>query len=308
MTGTPFFSVVIPVYNRADVLERALRSVLEQSFQDFEIVVVDDGSKDDPRAVVQSINDPRIRYVLQENKGGAAARNRGFDEARGRFVALLDSDDRFLPHHLESMHRLLDGTSGIVGYAKMIVDRGDGLTFFKPPRAIGAGEDMATYLLCDRGMVPTITVVVAAETARRVRYSEGWRFAEDNDFAIRLFLAGNEFRMIEEPGAIWDDAPNPNRTSAGRKNARLIPWLEEMKSKIPARAYYGCRGWSIAKGVVANEPWRAFRYWLSAVLRGCYDPCMAATIFLQIFLSDAQYRRIANRFIPTMARAGVPVP
>src|ERR1700761_2428511 len=208
MSDTPFFTVVIPVFNRADVLGRALQSVLAQRFQDFEIVVVDDGSSDDPGAVIDAIGDARIRYVRQQNGGGAAARNRGFDEARGRFVALLDSDDRFLPQHLENMHRLLDGTSGVVGYAKMVVDRGDGVTLLKPPRAIRAGEHMATYLLCDRGFVPTITIAVASQTARRVRYSEGWRFAEDADFAIRLFLDGNEFRMIEEPGAVWDDTPN----------------------------------------------------------------------------------------------------
>jgi glycosyltransferase involved in cell wall biosynthesis len=308
MTTAPFFSVVIPVYNRADVLGRALQSVLAQSFQDFEIVVVDDGSRDDPHAVVQAIGDARIRYVRQENKGGAAARNHGFDEARGTFVALLDSDDRFLSHHLKNMHDLLRGTKNVVGYAKVIVDRGDGVTFLKPPRAIRMGEDMATYLLCDRGFVPSITVAVAAETARRVRYSEGWRFAEDNDFAIRLSLDGNVFRMIEEPGAVWDDMPNPNRTSAGRKNVRLIPWLEEMKPKIPARAYYGCRGWSIAKGVVANDPMRALRYYLSAVLRGCYNPRLAAIIFLQIFLSDALYRRVADRAIPLVAQKPISAP
>lgn len=308
MSGAPYFSVVIPVFNRADVLGRALKSVLTQSFQDFEIVVVDDGSRDDPRAAIDAIGDPRIRYVRQDNKGGAAARNRGFDEARGAFVALLDSDDRFLPHHLEQMHRLLEGTTGVVGYAKMIVDRGNGVTMVKPPRAIHAGENMATYLLCDRGFVPTITLALASETARRVRYSEGWRFAEDNDFAIRLFLDGNTFRMIEEPGAVWDDSANPNRTSAGRKNARLIPWLEDMKAKIPARAYYGCRGWSIAKGIVANEPLRALRYYLSAVLRGCYNPRLAAIIFLQIFLSDRLYRRVADRAIPVVAQKHVPAP
>lgn len=306
MSAAPFFSVVIPVYNRADVLGRALQSVLTQTFQDFEIVVVDDGSHDDPHAVIAALNDARIHYVRQDNKGGAAARNRGFDEARGTFVALLDSDDRFLPQHLERMHRLLDRTTGVVGYAKVVVDRGDGVTMLKPPRALRVGENMATYLLCDRGFVPNITLAIARETARRVRFSEGWRFAEDTDFAIRLALAGNTFHMIEEPGAIWDDNPSPQRTSAGRKGARLIPWLENMKSKIPARAYYGCRGWSIAKGIVASNPLRALGYYLSAVLHGCYRPRLAVIIFLQIFLPDSVYRRMADHAIPWVARTQAP--
>ncbi|HEY8950177.1 MAG TPA: glycosyltransferase family 2 protein [Rhizomicrobium sp.] len=302
---TPLFSVIIPVFNRAHVLEQAIRSVLEQTCQDFEIVVVDDGSADAPEKIIEQINDPRIRIVHQENQGGAAARNRGFDEARGRFVALLDSDDRFLPHHLENMHALLDGTENTVGYARMIVDRGNGVTMLKPPRAIRPDEHMATYLLCDRGFIPTITVALPREIARRVRYGRQWRAAEDADFAIRLFISGCRFRMIEEPGAVWDDTYNPNRTSAGRKGARLLPWIEQMKPFIPEQAYYGALGWAIAKGVAVNKPATALRYYLNAALRGCYSPRLAAIVFLQIFLSDKLYRHIADRAIPFVPRRGV---
>jgi glycosyltransferase involved in cell wall biosynthesis len=301
---TPFFSVIIPVYNRADILERALRSVLEQTFQDFEIVVVDDGSSDRPEDVVARVNDPRIRLISKQNGGGAAARNLGFDRAQGRYVALLDSDDIFLPHHLENMARVFRDDPDVVAYARMIVDRGGGVTMLKPPRALRPGEHMATYLLCDRGFVPTITVALPAETARRVRYS-GWRPAEDTDFAIRLYLAGHQFRMIEEPGAVWNDIYDPKRTSAGRKGASLIPWLESLKLVIPARAYHGARGWAIAKGVVVERPLTALYYYLSAVLRGCYGPRLAAIVFLQIFLSNSIYRRIADRAIPFVPRRGV---
>lgn len=302
---TPLFSVVIPVFNRAQVLEQAIRSVLAQTCQDFEIVVIDDGSHDQPEKTVARVGDPRVRIIRQDNQGGAAARNHGFDEARGRFVALLDSDDRFLPHHLENMRALLENAENTVGYARMIVDRGDGITLLKPPRAIRPGEHMATYLLCDRGFVPTITVALPTEIARRVRYGREWRAAEDADFAIRLFITGCEFRMIEEPGAVWDDTYNPNRTSAGRKGARLLPWIEQMKPFIPSQAYYGALGWAIAKGVAVTKPLTALRYYLNAVLRGCYKPRLAAIIFLQIFLPDGLYRRIADRAIPFVPRRGV---
>lgn len=301
---TPLFSVVIPVFNRADILERAIRSVLEQTCQDFEIIVVDDGSRDHPEEVVKKIGDSRVRILRQDNRGGAAARNRGFDEARGQFVALLDSDDQFLPHHLENMRKLLENTTNTVGYARMIVDRGNGVTMLKPPRAIRPGEHMGTYLLCDRGFVPTITLALSAETARRVRYG-GWRPAEDTDFALRLFTAGCEFKMVEEAGAIWNDVPDPKRTSAGRRGHDLVPWIEQMKPNIPRRAYYGGFGWAIAKGAVVERPWRAFYYYLRAVLRGCYNPRLAAIIFLQIFLSDSLYRRIADRAIPFVPGRGV---
>ena len=291
---TPFFSVIVPVFNRAHVLEPALRSVLAQTCQDFEIVVADDGSKDDPKAVIDAIGDPRIRYVRQENRGGSAARNLAIDNARGRFIAPLDSDDVFLPKHLETMKRLLEGTTNTVGYARMIVDRGDGRTMIKPPRAIRTDEHMATYLMCDRGFVPTITVVVERETARRVRYGENMPFAQDMDFALRLYLEGCKFVMAEEPGAVWQDEYNPNRTSAGRKSARLIGWLEDMRPKIPAKAYYGAQGWMIAKGVAQTSKLKALKLYLNAVAHGCYRPKMAATIFLQIFFPDWLYRRVAD--------------
>ncbi len=291
---SPFFSVVIPVYNRAALLADAIRSVLAQSCGDFEIVVVDDGSSDDPGRVVEGFGDARIRFLSQPNRGGGAARNAGIDMARGRFVAFLDSDDVYLPGHLASMRALLEGTADTAGYARMIVDRGGGRTFMKPPRAIRPGEDMASYLLCDRGFVPTITLAVARETAARVRYHEDLRAAEDTDFAIRLALAGQRFAMVEAPGAVWKDVPDPDRTSAGRKGGRMIPWLEQMRPRIPARAYHGCRGWAIAKHVATTDRRRALGLYLAAVLRGCYRPGLAGVVALQIFLSDRAYRSVAD--------------
>jgi glycosyltransferase involved in cell wall biosynthesis len=289
---TPFFSIVIPVYNRADVLGDAIASVLAQTCADFEIVVVDDGSKDDPARAVPS--DPRIRFLRQQNRGGGAARNAGIDAARGRFVAFLDSDDVYLPGHLATMRKLLEGTTDTVGYARVLVDRGEGRAFLKPPRAIRAGEHMASYLLCDRGFVPTNTLVVARETAAKVRYHEDLRTAEDTDFAIRLHFAGQRFVMAEAPGAVWKDVPDPNRTSAGRKGGRMIPWLEELRPRIPAAAYHGCRGWAIAKHVATSDRWGALKLYLAAALRGAYRPGLAGIVFLQIFLSDRAYRKVAD--------------
>jgi glycosyltransferase involved in cell wall biosynthesis len=294
---TPFFSVVIPVHNRADDLARALRSVLAQTERDFEIVVVDDGSIDNPKKTVEHAGDSRVRYWRQDNRGGGAARNAGIDLARGRFVAFLDSDDQFLPIHLASMRKLLAHTSRVAGYAPVRVERGGELSFVKPPRAIRDGEHMASYVLCDRGFVPTITLVVPTEMARRVRYDENVPFAQDTDFCIRLFLAGCRFVMADQPGAVWNDVRDPRRISAGRKGARMVAWLEKLKPEIPARAYYGARGWMIAKGLARTDPMSALKLFADAVCRGCYRPRMAAVIFLQIFFPDPLYRKLADAVI-----------
>ena len=292
---TPFFSVIVPVFNRAHMLERALRSVLAQSWQDFEIVVVDDGSSDNPRAVLDKIRDPRIRYLRQDNQGGGMARNTGINAAKGRFIAPLDSDDVFLPLHLERMRLLLDGKENTVGYARVLVNRGDGRTFLKPPRAIGENEDMAEYLLCERGFVPTITIVVQREVAQRVRYHPKLRAAEDTDFAVRLALEGCRFEMTAEPGAVWNDLADPGRASAHNRADEFGAWLEDMRPRLSDRAWHGARGWAYAK-LLAHNGRKVHALWLylNAVIRGCYGFRLAPVIFLQIFLAAKNYRALAD--------------
>ncbi len=103
----PFVSVVIPLYNKARYIERAVRSVLGQSFPDFELLVVDDASRDDGPAIVESIADPRIRLVRRPGNGGQnAARNTGIAAARGEIIAFLDGDDAWDEEHLEALARM----------------------------------------------------------------------------------------------------------------------------------------------------------------------------------------------------------
>ena len=99
---TPQVSVVIPAYNCAAYVGQACDSVLSQTYTDWEIIVVDDGSKDDTRLVLDKYGDRRVRYVYQENQGVSLARNHGIQLARGEFVAFLDADDFFLPDKLAS--------------------------------------------------------------------------------------------------------------------------------------------------------------------------------------------------------------
>jgi glycosyltransferase involved in cell wall biosynthesis len=100
-------SVIIPLFNKAPYIERALESVASQTFRDFELIVVDDGSTDDSTARVEKFSDPRLRLIRQENAGPGSARNRGLREAKGEFVAFLDADDEWLADYLhESLDRL----------------------------------------------------------------------------------------------------------------------------------------------------------------------------------------------------------
>jgi len=101
----PFFSIVIPAYNRAYILPETIQSIQEQSYENWEVVVVDDGSKDNTCEVVEQISllDSRIRYVYQENAERSVARNNGADQAKGSYLMFLDSDDKYAPGHLEKL-------------------------------------------------------------------------------------------------------------------------------------------------------------------------------------------------------------
>jgi glycosyltransferase involved in cell wall biosynthesis len=98
---TPKISVILPVHNRADVLSRAIESVLDQALREFELIVIDDGSTDESAKVAQSFGDERIKVIrLDRNRGGNVARNVGIRAARAPLIAFLDSDDRYLPNKL----------------------------------------------------------------------------------------------------------------------------------------------------------------------------------------------------------------
>ncbi|KXK37095.1 MAG: glycosyltransferase family 2 protein [Saprospiraceae bacterium] len=105
MKKTPFFSIIIATYNRAHTIRTPIDSILNQTFEDWELIIVDDGSTDDTKEIVLSYNDPRIRYVWQENQKESASRNHGMDLAQGEWICFQDSDDEYLPQHLEILYQ-----------------------------------------------------------------------------------------------------------------------------------------------------------------------------------------------------------
>jgi glycosyltransferase involved in cell wall biosynthesis len=290
-------SVVIPVYNRAQLARRAIASVLSQSYRDFELIVVDDGSVEDIRGVVDSFADPRIIYTKQENKGASAARNHGIELARGAHVSFLDSDDIYLPHHLKDALAALRQSKKTAFYTPVIAARAEGVQVVKPPRSLGQDENMAIYLMCDRGFVQTSGLVVPIGIAREVRYREDAGYGDDTDFAIRLQLAGCRFIMAEKPGVIWSDGASVLRLSAGGATKGGLVWLEDLKERIPRRAYDGYRGWHLAKALFWRQPVAAMRLYLRALASDAFGMRLAMIVLCQIVFPAPLYRLLANAVI-----------
>ena len=118
MTDKPTVSVIIPTYNRAHLIDRAITSVLNQTYQDLEIIVIDDGSTDNTEEVIRSFPDKRVNYIKhKKNKGVSSARNTGIKVAKGKYIAFLDSDDEWLSEKLGKQIKVLQNKSPEVGVA-----------------------------------------------------------------------------------------------------------------------------------------------------------------------------------------------
>lgn len=242
----PYFTVVVPTYNRAQVIGDTLLSVKQQTFTDFECIIIDDGSDDADELdrAVEKLNDDRFRVIHQANGGGGAARNAGIEQAAGRHIAFLDSDDKFLPNKLSIFHARLEQetTTDCAYYSFAHVDRGvAGKTWIRPDRAIGDGEAMADYLFVANQFVQTSTIVMPTELARAVMFDPALRKGQDLDFCVRADAAGIRFKTIEEPLIIWIDISEVGRTSRQAGASAPQAWLDSHADIMSPRAVLGYR-------------------------------------------------------------------
>ncbi len=305
--STPYFSVVIPVFNRASSILPVLESVIAQTFSDWEAIVVDDGSKDvaELEKVVSAIKDNRVRLVKRENGGGGAARNTGIDAAKGKYIALLDSDDFFLKDKLSAYHRVLEQSPRKIQitWSRFHVDRGNGKDWIKPSRGPLEGERIDEYLTCTSGWIQTSTMVVERMFASQVRFSEKLPSSQDTDFAIRCFLKGANFKFIEKCYSIMDDAYDPSRVSKQTNVKPLLSWIEGMKGDgVSSKSYLGYRGWQCARIQSESSVLAALKLFIPAVLAGSFSFKTAVRVFLQIVISQESYQKLMTFAVTLLGR------
>ena len=234
---TPTVSVIIPTYNRAALLLEALESVLSQTFRDFEVIIVDDGSTDDTLACLMPyLSDSRIQVITQTNGGPARARNRGIEASSGEFIALLDSDDLWLPEKLVKQVALLRDQPEIgLVYTDVIWIEADGRPM--DPQPLNAARRFPTYfedLLYENVIYgPGSSVVFRKSCLESIDlYDEALPPVEDQDFFLRLsanfefcFLPGELVLMRRH---ISNLQQNPERMA----KARML-FLEKLRTTLP---------------------------------------------------------------------------
>lgn len=230
----PSISVVMPVYNRRAAIGQSTASVLAQTYRDFELIVVDDGSSDDTCAVVEALNDPRIRLLRQpKNRGGNAARNRGVMEARSPLISFLDSDDRFLPHKLGFVVDYFGARPEI----EVLIDSFElvyPLSSGKPParRANPVLDDSAaieTAIFARTLFKATPSISLRREAIVRAGlFDETLKRRQDFDLVLRL---AKQARCATTDAALWTKEWSPDAISA--KHDTFVPATIELCRRHP---------------------------------------------------------------------------
>lgn len=282
-------SVVIPAYKAQAYIEATVRSALAQTWPQLEVVVVDDGSPDNTAAVVETIDDARIRLIRQPNRGVAEARNRGIRESKGAFVALLDSDDLWLPNKLARHMEHFASTPGLgTSFSRSIFIDGDGqpMGLYQNAKLDGiTPADMFLRGPIGNGSVP----VIRRETLDAISF-ESSHFGETVtsyfDASPELLLGEDVecwYRLLTVSGwgmagvpehltlyRIYKDSSSANLTGKADSWARLLDWVAQYDPETVASFRDAAMAYHdryLARRAVTNgHGLAATRYALRAVL------------------------------------------
>jgi len=177
----PFFSIIIPSYNRASQIVQTLHSLLEQSFKDFEIIVVDDGSTDDTKSVIMPyVEKSNLKYIYQENKGVSAARNKGASIANGKYYVFLDSDDEVEKNWLKDFHDVIIKEEASIVYCSM-------KKIYKNGKSILVDSTKPYVNSQSKGIIiPGSWAVERTTFLDAGMYDEQLKFGENTELRIRL--------------------------------------------------------------------------------------------------------------------------
>jgi glycosyltransferase involved in cell wall biosynthesis len=225
MRDAPAVSVVLPTYDRATMLPRAIASVLRQDFADFELIVVDDASRDDTPTVLSALQDARVRVIrLHSNKGQANARNIGIREARAPLLAFQDSDDVW---HLNKLRMQVDAIARMpdvsVVYCDMRRIRFDGTWFVLHAPAIEDGEifDARPSLYSPRSLGIQSCLARRSALLDVGGFDVRRRVWDDLELFLRMIERGHQFRRLPEPLVDYYETVGVSHDRSERRRARV---------------------------------------------------------------------------------------
>ena len=320
MTTAPTVSVIMPAYNSEAFIDESVRSVLAQTFTDFELLVIDDGSTDGTRARLEAFSDPRLRVIRHEsNQGVSAAGNTGVRAATGKFICCIGSDDIWLPTKLEEQVALIEhepGVGVVYSWLGLIDAKGRVRPKVETP---DLDDDAIATLASGRCLVITTALVRSDDFAKYGWMDTKLKAGEDWDLFLRLALAGLRFKGIRKPlvyARVRSDSLSRDPANADMikvafdKLESLHPeYPHALTPKVMSGAAFRSAQWSIGMENAHN----GLNFLVKAVTldrRVALRPSFAREAFTLLLLSVLPrrlYRSLRSRFGPDSAPPDAPV-
>jgi glycosyltransferase involved in cell wall biosynthesis len=296
-------SVVIPTRGRPDLLQRAIQSALQQTNRNLEVIVVLDGKDQGTIEAVERIEDSRLSLIaLAESVGGAEARNIGARAARGRYIALLDDDDEWLPSKLEAQlalaqsharHATSNNFVVVTQYLYRIAGHKDEVW---PGHLPALDEPLSEFLFSSRGGFQTSTYLCPRELFLATPFTRGLKKHQDWDWFLRLSgLPGFKVLVVEEPLSIYWVPLRSRSGVSGKLDWRFsAAWAKDSLSLITRRAYATFLVKICVRGaMIQKEGWRALRPLLrEIILVGRPTPHVWADLVASIAIPESLRLRL----------------
>ncbi|WP_053347090.1 glycosyltransferase family 2 protein [Peribacillus butanolivorans] len=240
----PLISVIIPTYNRGYVIKKTINSVLQQTYDHFEIIIIDDASNDNTESIVKSIKDKRIKYIkLQENTKGTKPRNVGINVSNGEYIAFLDSDDEWLPTKLEKQLKFIlsfgEINTNIICFTRVII-KDEKLEIYRKNKPLNKNEDIMDYILVGNNVVQTSTFMISNAIAKKTLFDPGLKKHQDWDFCLRLRNNNATFFYLPECLTVWnvDKERNDRISNSYKKQEISLDWLNSKKNELSLKSQW----------------------------------------------------------------------
>jgi glycosyltransferase involved in cell wall biosynthesis len=296
---SPLVSVIIPSYNWAHITAHAIGSVREQTLQDWELVIVDDGSADDLAGALAPIIkvDERIRFVRHAcNRGVSAARNTGIEAARGRFIAFLDSDDAWMPSKLERQTAAVLSApepENVFCVTKTLVVLSEGRRVVRLIRGPAPGRSFGEFLYNDGGYAQSSSFFLAKSLAERFPFREDRPRMDDHLFFIEGGAAGASYLLVDEVLTVGRNEERPDRIGAGDDLAQSRTIITSGKQVagafVPPHVLVAAEARCLSGLMWPASPAESIRLLLRAWLAGALSARQVTKLFCRNALPPRQY-------------------
>jgi len=267
----PFFSIITPTYNRAHLVGRAIDSVLAQTFVDFELIIVDDGSTDDTKDLLAGVEDARVRYIYQENGERGKARNTGVQQANGRYVFFLDSDDLIYSHHLQHAFDYLNDHQFPVFFHSRYELVFPNKTLRQPalnPQHIKEKVSRQNQFACQFFLQREVAIAHPFSENRALRLGEDWAVILHIAYRFPLVISNTiTAAIVQHEGRSMQIA---TATDIKTSRALLIADLENdihIPKKVVGHVYAEFTTLMALSHAIANEKKAAIKTWWQGIIK-----------------------------------------